>query len=82
MTGLQSLVILGALCFAIALLVWAAVRGGTATGEAKAVTAKREAVRTAEALQHVAAGQVAAAKIRKRRESPADIVRKNDGAWP
>lgn len=87
MTGWTTLVLLGAVCFAIAVLVWAVIRGGAMRGaaEVEAIGAKREAVRTAEALQDVVEGQVAVAKVRSRKtpaKSPADIVRLNDGKWP
>jgi hypothetical protein len=86
-SGWIILALLGAVCFTIAVLVWAVIRGGAMRGaaEEEAIAAKRDAVRTAEALQDVTAGQIAAAKIRARRgppKTPADIVRSNDGKWP
>ncbi len=87
MTGLQVFAMAGVACFAVALGLWALVRGGALRGEAEAeaVTAKHEAVRTAEVLQDVVKGQTAAAEVRKRKttdKTPDQIVRANDGRWP
>jgi len=84
-TGWGAIVLLGAVCFVIVLLLWVAFRSNTkaAKAEVETYTVRREAVRTAESLQDVVDGQRAAAEVRSRDDrTPADIVRENGDRWP
>jgi hypothetical protein len=90
MTGTLTFALMGVACFAIAVLLWAVIRGGKREGraevlaEAKAQEAEQVKAVLGETVSKVKAGAQAVQAAREAMaagDTPAQIKARNDAAW-